>query len=263
MSCSGCINEIKGSLAEIEGVENVLVDLSSGKVEVYYDAEKLKDVDDLAPAITAVGYPATLKQTLTKEEVAKQNNYLAKRSELYIAAVGDWEISRNDFDMELAHAKSRYEKIYGDNVFDSRKGKALLRNLQSQVVSRLINEGIQMQEVRKSGYKLPPGAFKTAFKDFLKEKGMKERDFKAALKSANYDEAYFMKKFENRITINEYVEENVFTPAANEAEKRQQFISWYNNARLLADVVFYDKTLEAAVRSTSRGSSCGSNCSRQ
>ena len=92
---------------------------------------------------------------------------------------------------------------------------------------------------------------------------MTEKAFKAALKNANYDEGYFMKKFENRVTINEYVKENIYSPAANEAEKQQQFISWYNNARLLAEVVFYDKTLEAAVRSTSRGSSCGSNCSRQ
>ena len=259
MSCSGCINEIKGSLAEIEGVGNVLVDLDAGKVEVYYDADKLKDVGRIASAITAVGYPATLKQTLTKEEVANQNSYLTTRSKLYIAAVGDWEISRSDYATELAHAKSRYEKIYGNSVFSSSKGSALLQSLQSQVVSRLISEGIQMQEIRKSGYKLPPGAVQTAFNDFLAEKGMTEEAFNTALKDSNYGASYFKKKFENRVTIDRYVKENVITEVSNEVERQQEYIGWYNNARLMADVVFYDKDLEAAMSSSSKSSSCGSN----
>jgi len=263
MSCSGCINEIKNSLAGIEGTSDVLVDLSSGKVEVYYDAEKLKDVGLTAPAITAVGYPATLERTLTKDEVANQNTFLATRSKLYIAAVGDWEISRKDYAIELAHAKSRYETIYGDKVFSSNKGSALLQSLQIQVVSGLISEGIQMQEIRKSGYKLPPGAVQLAFNDFLSEKGMTEEAFNSALKNSIYDPPYFMKKFENRVTIDRYVKENVITGVSNELERQQRYTGWYNNARLLAEVVFYDKNLEAAVNSNSSSSSCGSSCTKQ
>ena len=100
MSCSGCIYEIKSSLAKLDGVGDVLVDINSGRVEVYYDDAKLKEVGQIASAITAVGYPASLKRTLTADENEKENSILESRSKLYIAAVGDWEIARDDFNID-------------------------------------------------------------------------------------------------------------------------------------------------------------------
>jgi copper chaperone CopZ len=51
MSCSGCVYTIKSSLAGIEGISDVLVDVSGGQVEVFYDGEKLQDVVRIASAI--------------------------------------------------------------------------------------------------------------------------------------------------------------------------------------------------------------------
>jgi copper chaperone CopZ len=263
MSCSGSINHIKSSLADIDGAGNVLVDLSSGRVEVYYDRAKLKDVGQIASAITAVGYPATLKRTLTAAELEKENSYLDSRSKLYIAAVGNWEISREDYETELFHVKIRYENTYGMDVFDGERGKALLERLKSQVVSRLLTEGIQMQEIRKTGFKLPPEAVPLELDKFLKKKGMTLDKFKQALDESGYEYAYFIKKFENQITINRYVEEKVFSGIDNDRDKRQQYSDWFNNARLLAEVVYFDRQLETLVKKSSGGSGCGSSCSSQ
>ncbi len=117
MSCSGCIYTINSGLADIDGIDDVLVDLNSGRVEVFYDSSRVTDPDQVASAITAVGYPATLKQTMTREEIAEENTIYAARSKLYIAAVGEWEISREDFNNELTHARNRYQKVYGNDVF--------------------------------------------------------------------------------------------------------------------------------------------------
>jgi copper chaperone CopZ len=263
MSCSGCINEIKSSLAGIEGTGNVLVDLSSGRVEVYYDRAKLKDVGQIASAITAVGYPATLKRTLTSAELEKENSFLDSRSKLYIAAVGNWEISRDDYETELFHVKIRYESTYGMDVFNGNRGDALLQRLKSQVVSRLLTEGIQMQEIRRTGFKLPPETVQLELDEFLKKKGMTLDKFKQALDESGYEYAYFIKKFENQITINRYVEEKVFTGISNDRDKRQQYSDWFNNARLLAEVVYYDRQIEAVVKNNSGGSGCGSSCTSQ
>ncbi|UCD78402.1 MAG: cation transporter [Desulfobacterales bacterium] len=263
MSCSGCIYTIKSSLAGFEGIRDVLVDVGSGRVEVFYDSSKLKNLEPIASAITAAGYPATLKQTLTKDEVEKENDFFASRSKLYVAAVGDWEISRDDFNTELAHIRSRYQKVYGENIFSGDQGGALLQRLQSQVASSLISEGIQMQEIRKAGFRLPKQTVEQELSDYLAKKDMALEQFRQALKDAEYDYDYFVKKFENRVTIDRYLNEKILSGLTNDLEKRQQYADWYNNAQLLAKVVYYDKNLENIVNNSAAGSGCGSSCTKQ
>jgi len=261
MSCSGCIYQIKSGLADIGGIRDVLVDLNSGRVEVLYDSTQLKDLEKIASAITAVGYPATLKQTMTTSEIDKENNLFASRSKLYIAAVGDWEISRGDFDNELSHARSRYEKAYGTSVFTGDQGAALMQRLQSQIASSLISEGIQMQEVRKAGFKLPANTVETEFKEYLVKKGISQQEFKKLIQDSGYDYGYFYKKFENRLTIDTYLNDTVLAGLSNDLEKNKNYSDWFNNARLLAKVVYYDKNLEDIVKNSSAAGGCGNSCS--
>ena len=263
MSCSGCIYTIKSSLADIEGIGDVLVDVSGGRVEVYYDPEKLGDAGRIAAAISASGYPATLRQTLTKDEIEKENSYLASRSQHYIVGVGDWDISRDEYSTELTSARKRYEKVYGEDVFKGSQGQSLQQRLKAQVVSRLINEGIQMQEVRKSGFMLASGTVELEFENYLSQKGLTEDQFKRMLAGSGYEYDYFLKKFENQITINHYLEQNVFNGLSTDVEKQQQYRDWFNNARILAKVVFYDRELETIVKNSSGGSGCGSSCTKK
>lgn len=261
MSCSGCIYTIKSGLADIKGINDVLVDLNSGRVEVFYDSSQVTDLDKVASAITAVGYPATLKQTMTGDDLEKEKNLYAARSKLYIAAVGEWEISREDFNNEITHARTRYKKVYGDNVFSGDQGNTLLQRLQSQVASNLISEGIQMQEIGRAGFKLPRETVEKEFDKYLEKRNMSRAQFRQALKDADYDYDYFLKKFENRLTIDRYVNEKVLSGLTNDLEKRQQYSNWYNNAQLLAKVVYYDKDLERIVKNSAAAGGCGSSCS--
>ena len=261
MSCSGCIYTIKTGLADLDGVSDVLVDVGSGRVEVFYDSVRVEDPQKIASAITAVGYPATLKLTMTKDEVAKEKNLYASRSKLYIAAVGEWEVSRKDFDSEISHARNRYEKAYGASVFSGDQGQALMERLQAQITSNLINEGIQMQEIRNSGFSLPAKTVDLEFDEYLAQKGMTRQEFKKLLKDSGYSYDYFYKKFENRVTVDRYLNERVLSGLTNDLEKRQRYSDWFNNARLLAKVVYYDKNLETIVKNSSAGGGCGNSCS--
>ena len=265
MSCSGCIYTIKSSLADMTGIRDVLVDLSSGEVAVYVDSQSVTDADKMAAAITASGYPATVAKTLSAKELARENSVQNAKSKLYIAAVGDWEISRDDYSTELSHARRRYEKVYGSTAFSGDQGQALMTSLKAQIVGRLIDEGIQMQEVRKAGYKLSPEVLENEFSEFLKQKGMTAAAFQRLLTETGYSDDYFQKKFENRVTISRYLTDNVIPAMATETEKRQHYADWYNNARLLAKVDYYDRELEAIVKNAaaSSGSGCGNSCSRQ
>ncbi len=55
MSCSHCENAIKKAVGELNGVENVLVDLNSKKVSVEYEEAKVS-VDTIKVTIEDQGY---------------------------------------------------------------------------------------------------------------------------------------------------------------------------------------------------------------
>lgn len=261
MSCSGCIATIKGSLNGIEGIKDVIVDIANGKTDVYYDSRKVTDVSRIEGAITASGYPAKVQRVLTAEVVKKELDMAAAKSQYYIASVGGWDIARVDFEMELKIAKKGYADTYGDAVFSDAKGRVLENNLKTQIAARLINEGVFMQEIQKTGFKIDRLAFEDQLNASLKAGGKTMDDLKKTISKAGYDFDYFKKKHEIKILINKYIEEKVLAGAANEFEKQNAFKAWYSNSKVLAPVVYYDKELERLQQpqSGSGGSCCAVN----
>jgi copper chaperone CopZ len=257
MSCSGCIATIKGAVSGILGIKDTLVDIGSGKVEIYYDNKGLKDVSRVAEAITASGYPAGIQRILSPEEIRKESALAEAKAQYYIASVGGYEIARTDFETELAVAMKKYSKIYGNNLFESPQGEALLNNLRAQVVSRLIDEGVFMQEISKTRFRVDPVALENELNVFLRDHGKTFEEFKSSLIEAGYDPNYFRKKFETKVQINRYLNERILADASNDFERQSLFKAWFSNAKSLAEVVYYDKRLERLVQSLSASRSCG------
>ena len=257
MSCSGCIATIKSSLAGYAGIQDIIVDIAGGVTEVYYDSTKIKDIEPLTSSITASGYPARVSRILTADQISKEEAVAASRARFYIASVSGWDISRTDYDTELAFARKRYQQAYGENVFAGNRGKTLLESLKAQLVSRLINEGIQMQEVQRAGYRVDPKILDTEFAQLMAEKEIDLEGLKAMLAKNGYPFDYFMKKFENQVLLNRYLDEKVFGDAASDYDKQNQYQAWFSNARALSTVTIYDSELKRVTRSQSSGSGCG------
>ena len=118
-----------------------------------------------------------------------------------------------------------------------------------------------MQEIRRAGFKLPAKTVALEFEEYLSRKGMTRQEFEKVLEDSGYDYDYFYKKFENRVTIDSYLNDRVLSGLTSDLEKRQHYSDWYNNASLLAKVVYYDKTLENIVKNSSAGGGCGNSCS--
>jgi copper chaperone CopZ len=260
MTCSGCIQTIESSLSGFKGIGEIFVDLSAGKAEVYYDSEELKDVTEMAAAITANGYPAKVDQVVSPEEVKKERELVAARSRLHIASVGNVDILRKEFDSELSRAKSRYEHVYGKEVFSPPRGRALEDNLKAQIASYLVDETIQLYEIRAAGYKLDQERLDQAFGQFLNQKDTTEADFKASLEKNGYSMEQFMKRFERRALIQSYLDDQVFNGLSDKIQRKQRYSDWFGNAKLLAKVVYYDKEIESLVKNKAAGcGGCGSS----
>jgi len=256
MSCSGCIATIKSSLADMEGIKDIVVDVAGGKAQIYFDSNELKDTNQIAEAITSSGYPARIQKILSPEEIKDEQNLAARMLKSYIASVGDWNISRVDFESELKAAKKRYVNIYGQKTFQEPKGQALLDNLKFQIINGLINESILLGEITKTNYKLRPDDIQRELELLVQKKGISLDEFKKQLEDSDYPFDYFMKKFGNSILINRYLDEVVLANASNELDKQRSYAAWFNNAKSLSAVVYYDKGLEQLAQNQSAQNSC-------
>lgn len=256
MSCSGCISTIKGALAGYTGIKDILVDISGGKAEVYFNQKELKDVSEIEKAITDSGYPARIMKTFTPEDLRNERDMAASKAEYYIASVSGYDISRADFAIELNAARQRVRKAYGDGILETAQGQAIDNRLKAQVASRLIEEGILLQEIKKSGYGLNEDIMNSELEKYIKNSGKNGNEFQQSIKDDGYDYDYFKKRFETRLLINGYLDEKVLAGASTQYEKQRMFASWFKNSKLLAEVVYYDKDLENAARNSSTSGSC-------
>jgi copper chaperone len=59
MSCSHCENSVKKAVGDLDGVENVMVDLKTKKVTVKFDSDKV-DLTAIKDVIEDIGYDVTL-----------------------------------------------------------------------------------------------------------------------------------------------------------------------------------------------------------
>jgi len=257
LSCSSCIQNIKDALSNIQGIEEILVDISRGTAQIYYNSKTLKEPDRLAQAVTSGGYPATLVKTYSSEDLRKEEAVAAARSQYYIASVGGWDIARSDLDTQLDHAKKRYAKTYGENLFSTAQGNTLIDNLRAQIVSRLIDEGVMMQEITKAGYKVDAAAVEDELKKVMQQSGKGLEEFKTALYENGMTFDYFKKRLETQILISRYLEERILNGASSDVEKQTLFTSWFKNAKILAEVLYYDKDLERLVQQQSAQGKCG------
>jgi len=262
MSCSGCIYTIKNSLAGFEGIEDIQVDVAAGRTEIVYDRAKQPEAEKMAAAITASGYPAKVVRILSPDQIRDQAIESQAKSGEAIAAVGGVDVPRSDFEAEMAHARSRYQITYGADAFENAQGQRLLDNLKSQIAQRLIDEAIQLQEVRRTGFTVDQTIVAQQYKAFWQERGFADdASFESELEKNGYSPAYFTKRFENQVLINTYIDNRVITTNLNAIEKQQRYADWFANARLLANVTYYDKDLERLVQQQSSASGCGNSCS--
>lgn len=257
MSCSGCISTIKGSLVGIEGIKETIVDIANGKTVVYFDNKKLTDVSRIEQAISASGYPAKVQRTLAAEAIKKEKEIAAAKSKYYIASVGGYDIARVDFKTELEIAKKRYKKTYGDAVFSDPRGESLVNNLKTQIAARLVDEGIFMQEIQKAGFKVDDQTIENEFNASLQASNQKLEELERMVTETGYNFDYFKKKFQTQVLINKYLNNKVLADASNDFEKQNAFNAWYQNAKVLAEVVYYDNDLKQLLQTqTSSGGGC-------
>ena len=105
-----------------------------------------------------------------------------------------------------------------------------------------------MQEVSKAGFNVAGGTVEDELQRVITKSGKGLEDFRTALKENGIEFEYFKRKLETQILINGYLEERIFSGAPNDVEKARLYQSWFNNAKILREIVYYDKNLERIIQ---------------
>ena len=263
MSCGGCVDTITKSLTGLSGIVDVYVDVAGGTAEVRFDAALLKDHQELERTITAAGYPATISRILEPQEVERERTWALQRAKTHIASVGKIDIAREDYALEMEHARKRYEQVYAKDMFTTPQGQQLAVRLKSQIAQRLIDEGIKLQEVERAGFQISDETIGQALDQYVKARTTTLDQFKTDLKVNDYSFEYFYKKFSRKVRLQRYLESQVLADCVDDNARQQAYRDWLTNARSLAKVKYYDRELEKLVKATSTSScSGGASCSK-
>ncbi len=266
MSCGGCVENIKACLAPLPGIGTISVNVASGSAEVYFDSNRLTEAQKIADAITGIGYPAKIERLLSANQVRQELTLATNRARKHIASVGNLEIARKDYDIELSHARNRYEQLYGVDTFTKPQGAQLFQRIKVQIAQRLIDEGIKLQEVDRAGYSVPSTKVEAALTEYIQQREITIDQLKSNMQANDYPFNHFQKKLTQRVRLQSYLDEKILAKSIDPDDRQQRYANWLANARTLAKVVYYDKDLEALVKAGGDGMSCsgsggGASCS--
>ncbi len=240
LSCGSCVNNIQSALSRLGGVGEVEVSLTSNRGRVFYDPQKV-DSQKIAEAITAAGYPASLRLELDPQEYQAMQQEEEKLGQAYMAKIGDRLFARADFETLLQQRSvGAVPRGQEDRLWQSVWQEVLQRELlltaaeKNQVVVQPYEIEEKLEELQKGHEGLEGLVVKRygsmdAFKNRLRED----------------------------MVIKRTIEDHVYDGTTDPRERQDKLQAWYADLQRDTDVIIYDKKLKAA---TQGGGGCGSGC---
>jgi len=244
LSCSSCVRNIQQALGKVDGVGQVEVSVTAGRSEVEFDQRRI-DAEEIAQTITAAGYPAQVRETLSAEDYRALKTENGRLGKVYIARIGERLLPRQEFDQvfnqRLAQATQPLAVEARDDLRlqvwkDLLSRELLLGAAEAQQV--VVQDGEVDQEIAKikAGH---------AGIDALIEKRFGSQ-------------AAFARQIKNDLIIRRHLEQNVADQGLPEPARQQALEKWYRQLVDRTRVVIFDPALKAAA--TSGGAGCGGSC---
>ncbi|MEJ2492669.1 MAG: cation transporter [Desulfuromonadales bacterium] len=240
MTCGSCIGNIEEALSRIDGIGDVDVNLTRKRGRVTYDSSTM-DSRVIADAITAAGYPATLRLELTPDEYRDLQQEQVQLSRNYVAKIGDRLLSRTDFE-QLVQQRS-------GGVVPSEQTDRLWQSVWQDVLQR----ELLLAAAESNRVTVQPGEVDLKIEELQQaHQGLEE----LVSKQFGAMDA-FRERIREDMIINRTIEEHVYAGIADPRERQAKLQSWYANLQNDTVVEIYDPKLKAAGPS---GSGCGGGC---
>lgn len=244
MTCGSCVSNIQRALKELDGVGAVEVSVTAGRSQVEYDRQRV-EAETIAGVITAAGYPATLRETLSAEEyraLKAEEGQLANR---YVARIGQRLLPRTEFEAALEQARAELPQPPAPQALNQLRQQVWSRFLQQELLLNAAEQSqvvVQESEIAAEIERIKAGH--AGFDQLLVERfGSLEA---------------FSRQLKNDMIISKHLTENVSDPGLSAAQQQLQLQNWYQQLVKTTPLVIFDPALKAA--NSGSGSGCGGSC---
>ena len=244
LSCGSCVSNIQNALAQVDGVGQVDVSVTSGRSQITYDPALIQPAQ-IAKVITDAGYPAKVRLELSAAEYAKLQTEAEQLSSDYVARIGKRLVSKEEFGQLLA--------LRSSGGLAGNPSGFVNPQLQAQVWQELKEREVLLAAADRNQIVVQDGEVEI---EVAKIKGATQ-NFAAAVEAqfGNYER--FFARIKENLIINRNIEQNVVAGLTDERQKQLRFSQWYQETLQNTDVVIFDPALKLAA---SAGSSCGGSC---
>jgi len=146
------------------------------------------------------------------------------------------------------------EKQYGNDLFAGERGRAILTDMQKNVLDRMLDERLVAQEARRMKIKVGDERVRQELQKIAGEIYGNWENFQASLREDGVSQEYLMNHVRN-LLLSQEVKKAKAPPGVDPDE---YFGAWLNQARREAKVTFNKTINPLQVSSQGRGSCCGS-----
>lgn len=235
LTCGSCVSNIKSALATVDGVSDVDVNLTSNRGRVIFDAAVI-DSAAIAGAITAAGYPATLRLELDPGQYVALQQEQEQLGQDYLARVGDRLLARQDFE--------RLVKQYTPAGTTVEQTDQLVKSLWKDVLQR----ELLLAAAEQNSVVIQEGEIDARLDEL--RKGHQDLDRLVNEKFGSLDA--FRARLREDMIINRNIEDNVYAGENDPRLRQDKLQAWYADLQKNTEVIIFDPRLKA----TAQGGGC-------
>lgn len=244
MTCGSCVKNIQKALADVRGVGEVEVSVTSGRAKVQYDPARI-EASSIADRITEAGYPSEVAYLLSPAELQALKDDESRLAANFVARIGERLISREDFDKEV--------RLRRGNMAGSSGGQ-VKTDLYRVVWQELVGKELLLAAAERNSVVVQDGEV-----DLEYQKMRDKTEGFDALVAARYGSGEAFKQLlKEKLIINRNIDEHVLKGEYDSTLRQLKLDRWHSDLVANTPVTIFDPALKAAVEGG--GSGCGGSC---
>lgn len=241
LTCGACVSNIESALAKLGGIDSVEVNLTSNRGRVTYDPSET-DSEAIAAAITAAGYPASVRLQLDPQEYDALQQKQAQLGQEYLASIGDRLLARTDF----------------EEMVRQRAGAAVSPEQQNQVWQAVWKDVLQRELLLSAAEKNQVIIQAGEVDAKLDELSQRHQGLEQLVTKRYGSMEKFRERLREDMIINRNIEDHVYLGINDPGEQQDRLQAWYTELQKETEVIIFDPQLKALSQSGGGCACCNS-----
>jgi copper chaperone CopZ len=241
LTCGSCVGKIEDSLSRLDGIDSIEVNLTSNRGRVTYDPAAIES-SAIAAAITAAGYPASLRLQLDPQEYGALLQEQAQLGQKYLARIGDRLLARSDFEQLV--------KQRAGNTEEPERQSRVWQAVWQDVLQR----ELLLSSAEKNGVVIQEGEVDAKLEELRsRHQGLEQLVIQRYGSLEN-----FRTRLREDMVINRNIEDHVYAGLDDPREQQDKLQAWYAELQNSTEVIIFDPQLKSVSQGSGGCACCNS-----